>query len=261
MQKKNRDRLMIPPAPQFIIGGAPRSGTTWIYELLNKHPEIYMAKPVRPEPKFFLVDDLYERGFSYYQSTWFNGLEPGRMAGEKSTNYLENPAVAARINQHLPHVKLIFILREPADRAFSNYRWSVMNGYETHDFATALSLEEERERTLAAHLRFVRPHAYFSRGLYAELLKPFFSLFSQKQILCLRYEDLRDQPEIPTRLLHRFLEVEFRPHDADGLSVINASVKESEGMTASLRSDLQLRYMEPNRALAALLGPDFKVWK
>jgi hypothetical protein len=52
--------------PDFIIGGAPRSGTTWLYELLDRHPDVHMAKPLAPEPKFFLRDDEYARGLRYY---------------------------------------------------------------------------------------------------------------------------------------------------------------------------------------------------
>src|SRR5262245_35557105 len=57
--------------PTFLIAGAPRSGTTWLYHLLDRHPQIYMARPVRPEPKFFLVDELYDRGWQFYVDTWF----------------------------------------------------------------------------------------------------------------------------------------------------------------------------------------------
>ena len=117
--------------PTFIIAGAPRSGTTWLYELLDRHPDVYMAKPVRPEPKFFLVDELYSRGIQHYFDTWFAGADAYRAAGEKSTNYLESAVVAERIHQHLPSVKLVFILREPAHRAYSNWMWSRMNGMET----------------------------------------------------------------------------------------------------------------------------------
>src|SRR5206468_3218464 len=139
--------------PTFIIAGAPRSGTTWLYELLSRHPDIYMAKPVRPEPKFFLADDLYARGLQYYFDTWFAGAASFRAAGEKTTNYLESVAAASRIHANLPHVQLVFILREPARRAYSNWAWSRMNGMEAEDFATALEREDARERHLAPHLR------------------------------------------------------------------------------------------------------------
>src|SRR5437773_5780230 len=134
--------------PDFIIGGAPRSGTTWLYELLDRHPEVYMAKPVRPEPKFFLVDELYERGIQHYFDTWFAGAAAYAAAGEKSTNYLESAAAAERIARDLPSVKLVFILREPAHRAYSNWMWSRMNGMETDDFEIALAQEDQRQRDL-----------------------------------------------------------------------------------------------------------------
>jgi hypothetical protein len=73
--------------PDFIIGDAPRSGITWLYRVLDLRPQIYLAKPLQPEPKFFLVDDLYLRGIQYYQETWFVEAPPGKLAGEKFTNY------------------------------------------------------------------------------------------------------------------------------------------------------------------------------
>ena len=72
-----------------------------------------MAKPVAPEPKFFLVDRIYEKGLAYYAETWFAGAGPGQKAGEKSTDYLESEAAAGRIGTDLPQVRLVFILREP----------------------------------------------------------------------------------------------------------------------------------------------------
>src|SRR5215470_7742197 len=78
--------------PDFIIGGAPRAGTTWLYELLDHHPDVHMAKPLNPEPKFFLRDDEYAKGLEYYSRKWFEDVEPSKVAGEKSTDYLERPA-------------------------------------------------------------------------------------------------------------------------------------------------------------------------
>jgi len=246
--------------PDFIIGGAPRSGTTWLSELLDRHPDVYMAKPVKPEPKFFLVDHLYEKGLQYYSDTWFAQAGEWQVAGEKSTDYLESRPAAERIAHDLPHVKLVFILREPADRAYSNYLWTRMNGIETEDFETALRLEPERERTLPEKWKFARPFSYFSRGLYADLLADYFKRFRREQMLILRFEDIDQRPAVLADRLHRFLGVEPRPDDVDGLGVINPSENRGETLNAASRRNLMARYAEPNRRLAAMLGPDFAPW-
>jgi hypothetical protein len=250
---------LIPRLPDFIIGGAPRSGTTWLYELLDRHPRIDLARPLKPEPKFFLVDHLYEKGLPFYSQTWFGSVPDDRLAGEKSTDYLESAPAAARIARDLPNVKLVFILREPADRAFSNYLWTRMNGLETEDFATALRLEAQREAQLPERWKFARPFSYFSRGLYADLLGEYFKRFPRERILILRFEDILDRPQSIAKQLHAFLGVDFRPNDAEGIGVINPSEK-AETWDEAIRRDLQAQYAGPNRRLASLLGPDFEMW-
>jgi hypothetical protein len=247
--------------PDFLIGGAPRSGTTWLYWLLDRHPGVYMAKPVKPEPKFFLVDDLYRLGLDHYARTWFADVGGARLAGEKSTDYLESAAAAARIARDLPDVKLVFILREPASRAYSNYLWTRMNGLETEEFETALRLEEARERSLPERLRFARPFSYISRGMYAEMLRPYFDRFPREQMLIVRFEDIIHEPRRLGRRLHRFLGVDERPQDADGLGVINPAERPVGGMPETARRELAERYAEPNRQLARMLGPGFPMWR
>jgi hypothetical protein len=246
--------------PEFIIGGAPRSGTTWLYHLLDRHPDIYMAKPVKPEPKFFLVDQLYEKGLRFYADTWFAAAPAAQTAGEKSTDYLESGTAAGRIARDLPGVKLIFLLREPVDRAYSNYLWSRMNGIETESFETALALEDERERTLPERWRFARPFSYFSRGLYADLLAPYLQRLSRDRVLVLRFEDIADRPSDLTDRVHRFLGVTPRAGDAADLGVINPSTPADAPLAESTRRQLLDRYAGPNRRLAAMLGPDFPLW-
>jgi hypothetical protein len=245
--------------PDFLIGGAPRSGTTWLYRALDRHPAVYMAKPAKPEPKFFLVDHLYARGLEYYSRTWFEDAPPGRVAGEKSTDYLESAAAAERIARDLPNARLVFILREPVDRAYSNYRWTRMNGLETEDFETALRLEDKRE--LPERLKFTRPYSYFSRGLYADLLQPYFDRVDRDRILVLKFEDLADRPSEQLVRLQSFLGVAPRPEDADGLGIVNPSERnETDQIPAHVIEDLRERYRPSNEKLSRLLGPDFEVW-
>ena len=243
--------------PEFIIGGAPRAGTTWLYELLDRHPDVHMAKPLKPEPKFFLRDDEYAKGLEYYSTKWFGGVDSSTVAGEKSTDYLESAQAAERIARDLPHVKLIFLLREPVSRAYSNYLWSRMNGLETEDFSTALRLEAQRERELPERLRFTRPFSYFARGLYADLLEPYFNRFMDHQLLVLRFEDIVETPDAVAEAVQQFVGVARRPQDADGLGVVNASERDVNGLADHVRSELAARYVDPNRRLAALLGREF----
>ena len=246
--------------PDFIIGGAARSGTTWLYHLLSRHPDVYMAQPVRPEPKFFLVDDVYSRGLAHYSATWFAVAPAGRRCGEKSTNYLESAAAAERIRRDLPMVRLVFVLRDPVQRAWSNYLWSRMNGVESETFERALELEEEREANVLSGQRFSRPHAYFSRGLYASLLTPWLALFPRDRILCLRFEDILVDAANVAAALHRFLGLTVRRQDAHGLGPINASEPDATGFAPETRARLRSRYAGPNRDLYALLGPGFGTW-
>jgi Sulfotransferase domain len=247
--------------PDFIIGGAARSATTWLYELVARHPAIAMARPRQPEPKFFTVDDLFARGLNYYAATWFQSLEENRLLGEKSTSYLESTNAAERIYHSLPAVRLIFMLRNPVDRAYSNYLWSHRNGFETEMFERALALEEERARELPSALRYARPFAYFSRGLYAGQLARFLRFFPREQILLLRTEDVDTQPAWVATEVQKFLGVTVQPDLASGLSRINASIPGgSPPMPPAIREALQARYREPNGELRALIGPDFPIW-
>jgi hypothetical protein len=228
--------------------------------LLDRHPAVYMAKPVKPEPKFFLVDALYEQGIAHYCRTWFSDVPAGHVAGEKSTDYLESAVAAERIGRDLPAVKLIFVLREPIARAYSNYLWTRMNGLEHESFARALELEHERERTLPEHWKFTRPFSYFSRGLYADLLMPYLQRFSREQLYILKFEDIVRSPGHVATRLHAFIGVAPRGDDVEGLGVINASEKTGEALDPVVRHQLADRYREPNERLAQLLGPAFSSW-
>ena len=250
-----------PRLPHFIIAGAPRSATTWLYELADRHPEIAMARPLTPEPKFFLNDELYERGLAYYSLTWFDALPAGVFYGEKTTNYLESATACERIARDIPNVRLLFLLRDPVERAHSNYLWSTRNGLETETFARALEIESARERSIALELRYARPHAYFSRGLYAELLRPWFTRFPREHVLVLRSEDVSRAPREVAQKLHRFIGVREQPELADGLGQINAARPEgSPPIDPAVREALIERYLQPNADLAKLLGPSFAGW-
>ena len=243
--------------PDFIIAGAPRSGTTWLYEMLDRHPAIYMAKPLAPEPKFFLVDDLYAQGLERY-ARWFDAAGDAQVAGEKSTDYLESRAVASGSRAIFRGVKLVFILREPASRAYSNYLWSRMNGKEDQDFETALALEGQREQTVPHALRFARPHAVLLprslRGFAAAVLRPVSARADAGPAL--RGHSRR--PRAPGRTAARVLSGDAASRRRHGARRRQRVREMGDDMPQDARRALEARYAQPNRELAALLGPEFQ---
>jgi hypothetical protein len=230
-----------------------------LHQVLDRHPDIYMAKPVAPEPKFFLVDHLYDKGLTYYADTWFAPAGKTQQAGEKSADYLESDPAARRIARDLPQAKLVFSLREPAARAYSNYLWTRMNGLESEGFGTALALEDQRERELPERWKFARPFSYFSRGLYADLLGSYLGRFPREQILVIRFEDIESRAPVVAERLHRFLGVSPRPEDASSLGMVNPSEVNGATFDEGIRRELIARYADSNRRLAGLL-PDFEMW-
>jgi hypothetical protein len=247
--------------PGFIIAGAPRAATTWLYQVADSHPQIAMAKPANPEPKFFLIDSLYERGLEYYSETWFKPLPSRDLYGEKSTNYLEGSSVPERLGRELANVKLVFLLRNPVERAFSNFLWSTQNGIETEpSFVRALELEADRERNYTQAQNFSRPYSYFSRGLYAQHLRRFFARIPRERILVMKTEDItRDARDVAVRF-HRFLEVEPFPDPAEAIGLVNAVVDRDSRLPLEAKVLLEERYREPNRQLKNLLGDSFAAW-
>ena len=242
-----RERL-----PDFIIGGAPRCGTTWLYRALDRHPYIWLAKPNAPEPKFFHVDEEYDQGLDYYRRKYFAAVPDDMTVGEKTVNYLASRPAAERVAKDVPNVKMIFLLREPSSRAYSNYRYTRMSGFEDLEFGEALNQESAREQEYEGTMRYARPYSYFAKGLYASHLENWFNLFPREQILVERYEDLVAPGSNVLGDIHRFVGVEPRPDDAKDVGIINPAdqVKGDPCVLESLRQ----RYAEPNRRLYELLG-------
>ena len=212
--------------PNFLIIGAAKAGTTSLYHYLGQHPEVYVS-PVK-EPKFFAIKDrklefvgpdgeLLASPVSEsragrnrpiftleeYQAL-FDGLTDEKAAGESSPAYLYVPRAARSIREHIPGVRLIAVLRDPAERAYSAFLHRVREGREpAADFARALREEEGRMRSgwgLGYHYR--------NRGFYYPQLKRYYETFERDQIQVYLHEDLRDDPVGTAQSAYRFLGVD-----------------------------------------------------
>ncbi len=200
--------------PNFLIIGAAKAGTTSLCYYLNQHPEVYISPEKEPRfftPEFYttycngpLRDKARRTTMSlgeYY--SLFSGVTNEIAIGEASTEYIYFPETAKRIKQMLPNIKLIAILRDPAERAFSAFCYQLRDGCELGSFEQAL---HDEKRRLLEHWR--PGWLYQKVGFYYEQLKPYFDLFDKDQIRVYLYEDLDVAPIATLRDIFRFLGVD-----------------------------------------------------
>lgn len=250
--------------PDWVIVGAPRSGTSSLYVWLSSHPQVIPA--FRKETHFF--DDNHQRGPDYYrayfplQSALSRGVAGSMTTGEATPNYLVHPLVPRRFAQMIPNAKVIVMLRDPVDRAHSAWRFKRMWGREEESsFARAIELETSRVQTdldrLAAGEVF-KPLAlnrwgYKTKGLYAEQLERWFEFVPREQFLVIRSEDLYEEP-IPTFTnVCEFLGI--APRDLTTYPAVNKAT--AGEIDVELRRELRKYFEEPNARLSDLLGRDF----
>jgi hypothetical protein len=190
------------PLPDFLIAGVPKAGTTALHAALTRHPGLFLP-PVK-EPKFFLSDgrppatggpgDVQ----TYQEHVWrrsdyealFEPAPPGTSKGEATPFYLYDHGAHERIARLLPDARLILLLRDPVDRAHSNWTHLWNAGLEPEaDFLTACRAEPRRRA--AGWAAFWH---YVGLGRYGEQVRHLFEVFPREQVLLLRYRDLKDAP-------------------------------------------------------------------
>jgi Sulfotransferase family len=214
--------------PDFFIVGHAKCGTTALYEMLRRHPQIFMPEYKRgsgKEPWFFAQDNpqpqvTAERSVAFtgrraisleqYLSL-FSGAEPGQLIGEASTSYLWSTSAPARIAQARPDARIIAILREPAAFLHSLHLQLLQNHHESErDFRKALSLDEARRegREIPTHSYWPQALIYSDRVRYVEQLRRYEAAFTPGQMLVLIYDDFRADNESTVRKVLRFLDVD-----------------------------------------------------
>ena len=201
--------------PDFLVAGVPKAGTTALHAALSRHPGLYMS-PVK-EPKFFLADGPPpDRGgpgdaLTYREHIWqrdqyerlFDDAALGTKTGESTPLYLHDPDAMRRIRKLIPDAKIIAVIRDPVERAHSNWTHLWSAGLEPEsDFLRACA--EEDRRIAQGWASFWR---YTSLGMYGRQLQHAFGLFGRDQVLVLRYRALVDEPAGTLDRICRFLGV------------------------------------------------------
>ncbi len=222
--------------PHFLLVGAPKAGTTALHVALARHPEVGMSSV--KEPKFFLADGPPPSGGgpgdakTYSEYVWrredyeklWDQAKPGQLLGESTTLYLGDPRAHLRIHSLVPDAKLVAVLRDPVDRAHSNWSHLRSAGLEPEgDFPRACMLGEGRVAEGWGPF-----WNYLELGRYGAQLTHLYSLFPRDQVLLLMYRDIREHPVetldrvcsflgIQTGLLTELPSENVTAHVSDGL--------------------------------------------
>ena len=242
----------------FIVG-AQRSGSTYLYEALDDHPQVSMVHPVRPEPKFFLKEELVAGGRDSYEGKYFNDRKPGtEYLGEKSTSYIESSEAAQRMHAFYPGARILMILRDPVQRAYSNYLFSVAHKLENLTFKEALEAEPGR-LTSTAFSTSVNPYAYRKRGHYIDYIEAYRKVFDSSQLSILIFEEFVNNLA-SVQALYRWLGIDDDIVPKSLGQVINPSTVKKEVQNDAFK-DLALSYRESIAALENYLGRRVDVWR
>lgn len=244
------------PLPDFLGIGAQKAGTTWLWENLRRHPEVFV--PERKELHYW--DNKWERPLAYYAKRFADGA--GRVRGEITPAYGILPAERIRfIHRLLPDLRLVLLLRNPVDRAWSQLAM---------EFERAgRKPEEVPEDELVA---FACSERALRRGDYAGILERWLAVFPEEQLLVGFFEEIREEPRTLLRRVFAHLGVDADPDwdrfapdqvivpGSDGVPTLRAAA-DTPACPAALREVLERRYQPDLARLAARFGAPVERWR
>jgi len=244
--------------PDFLIIGTERGGTTSLHTYLTENPRIVRA--LRKEIHYF--DQNYYKGWAWYLAH-FPVRKNDILSGEASPHYYFFPEAAERVAESLPDAKLIILLRNPIDRAYSHYQHEVANGYEKLSFKDAISREyastngiwkprDLRANGISQYVHF----SYLSKGLYVKHLKWWMAKIPRERFLIQKSESFFSDPGDSFSQVLNFLGL-----PSNNLSSFRKyNEGEYEPLDDKLRSQLLAFYAPYNDELSRLLCMDFRDW-
>ena len=251
--------------PDFLIIGSAKCGTSSLYEYLIKHPNIESA--IGKEINYF--DMQYEKGINWYK-TYFPSLiqkdvsknifSKKLITGEATPRYIDHPLAIKRIKNDLPNVKLIVMLRNPIDRAYSHWNMMVTHKHENLSFEEAINKEKQRilglYKKMETDQRFYSKeyfwYGYLERSTYINRLKKWFEYFPREQFLILKSEELFNDPNNTYKKVLEFLKLE--KVDLENYKTFRKGKYKKEKMNSETRKKL-IEYFQPyNMELYKLLN-------
>ncbi|MBB6118945.1 sulfotransferase domain-containing protein [Nocardiopsis algeriensis] len=242
--------------PDFLVCGAQRCGTTSLFKALSSHPEV-VGPVLRKGVHYF--DTGYDRGPVWYRSHFpLRALLRGRKVFESSPYYLFHPLAAERIARDLPEVRVVVVLRDPVERAFSAHAHESARGFETEPLRRALELEESRlageEDKLVADPSYRshshQHHGYVARGHYIDQLLRLERHLGRERIHVSDHADLFDGTTRELEEIERFLGLGPGPGRPPG----KHNARRRGMMPEELRAELSERFAESDARLARWWG-------
>ena len=253
--------------PDFAIIGAIKAGTTSMYSFINAHPHVVPASKKEVEyfnnPRNYMLGRMwYGRHFPSALYKHYISKRSGRtaMSGEATPRYLDDTDTPGRMKRVLPDVRLITILRNPVDRAHSEYQMRIREQQESRSFEDAIKTErkmmcceKEKTDTDPGFLFYRRKYSYVERGRYADHLANWFEHYDRRQFLILTTDEMDADPQGVLGKTFEFLGLE--PFHANGPK--NLNVQSYERMNPDTRRMLVEYFRPHNERLYRLLGPGY----
>ncbi len=239
----------------FAICGTQKGGTSALYSYLREHPEICMAD--RKEVHFFDNESLFVKGKADYSQyhAFFNPKASHRLVGEATPIYMYWHDAPRRMWEYNPNMKLVVVLRNPVDRAYSHWNMEQSRNAETLSFWDAIQNEELRCREALPSQH--RVYSYVDRGFYLEQLTRLWRYFPKDNVLVIKNEYLKDQPGACLRDVCGFLGV-------DRFESVNPKQVHSRPYSSDIgdkeKEHLQLIFQHEIREMERVLGWDCSDW-
>jgi Sulfotransferase domain len=258
------------PLPDFLVIGTKRGGTTSLWRYLIQHPLVPRLFPAWNTKTSHYFEENFGRGETWYRSHFPTRRQRAALerrhggpckVGEAAPLYMFHPLVAGRVAELMPPARMIVLLRDPVERAYSHWKERRTEGREPLDFAAALAAEPERtagERDrLIADPGYVSEaydwYTYRERGRYLDHLTPWLERFDRSQLLFLASERFYRDPAASYARILEF--IGLPPYELPAYDVYND--RPSKGMDPDVRAELTEYYRPHNAALADRLGMTF----